>query len=145
MSVALFGVTVQIARLTVAPSMVIAPFLANILHSTFAEVIRVALVKAKIFPLKIEFPPRVAELPTYQNTLHACAPLVKTTMLEPAVVRVVADLKIKTALGSPSASSVTVPVIPNVPAAESYTHAFLVVPPSSVGMVEVTISEDKLL
>jgi len=141
----LFGVAVQIARLTVALSRVTAPFLANTLHSTDAEVIKVALVKARIFPLKTEFAPRVAELPTYQNTLHACAPLVKRTMLEPAVVSVDEDLKIKTALGSPSASSVTVPVIPNVPAAESYTHAFLIVPPSSVGMVAVMISEAKLL
>ncbi len=43
----------------------------------------------------------------------------RLTILAPAVISVEAVLKINTALGSPWASSVRVPVMPNVPAAES--------------------------
>ena len=32
--------------------------------------------------------PRVAELPTCQNTLQACAPLIRLTVLEGAVINV---------------------------------------------------------
>jgi hypothetical protein len=43
------------------------------------------------------------------------------TLLADAVMSVDAALKMNTAFGSPCASRVSVPVIPNVPAAESYT------------------------
>ena len=50
-----------------------------------------------------------------------------------------AILKMKTALAFPPPSSVKVPVIPNVPAAESYVPSVLVVEPSSVATVEVVV------
>lgn len=45
----------------------------------------------------------------------------------------------KTESALPPPSSVKVPVIPNVPAAESYTPSVRVVPPSSVGTVAVVV------
>jgi hypothetical protein len=59
----------------------------------------------------------------------------RLTLLADAVVRVDAIWKMKTASGLPCASSVTVPVIPNVPAAEAYTPGSTVVEPSSVGTI----------
>ncbi len=109
----------HVALVTVFVSNVTAPFRANTLPSTFAPVVSVADVKARIFPLKVEFAPSVAELPTCQKTLHAWAPFTRLTLLAPAVISVEAVLKMKTALELPWASSVRVPVIPNVPAAES--------------------------
>ena len=58
-------------------------------------------VKARRFPRKLVLPPKVAELPTCQKTLHDCAPPIRTTLLEVAVVRVDAILKMKTLLESP--------------------------------------------
>lgn len=66
-------------------------------------------------------------------------PLVRTTWLEDAVIRVEAILKMKTALAFPPPSSVKVPVIPKVPAAESYVPSVRVVPPSSVPIWEVVV------
>jgi hypothetical protein len=60
-------------------------------------------------------------------------------MLEFAVVSVEAVLKIKTAFGSPCASSVNVPVIVNSPSAELYTPGNFVVPPSSDATVEIGV------
>ncbi len=54
-------------------------------------------------------------------------------------MRVDAILKMKTALAFPPPSSVKVPVIPNVPAAESYVPSVRVVPPSSVATWEVAV------
>jgi hypothetical protein len=45
----------------------------------------------------VELVPRVAELPICQKTLQAWAPLMRTTLLLAAVVRVDAALMIKTA------------------------------------------------
>lgn len=56
-------------------------------------------------------------------------------------MRVLAILKMKTALAFPWPLSVKVPVIPNVPAAESYVPSVRVVPPSSVPTVEVVVRE----
>jgi len=109
----------HVALVTVFVSNVTAPFRANTLPSTLAPVVSVADVKARIFPLKVEFVPSVAELPTCQKTLQAWAPFTRLTLLAPAVISVEAVLKMKTALELPWASSVRVPVIPNVPAAES--------------------------
>lgn len=100
-------------------SKVTAPFLASILPSTFAPVVIVADVSAIIFPLKIEFVPSVAELPTCQITLQACAPFRRTILLAPPVISVDADLKIKIALGLFCASRMRVPVIANEPSIES--------------------------
>ena len=45
-------------------------------------------VKAKTVPANDVLVPRVAELPTCQNTLQACAPLIRLTALEGAVIKV---------------------------------------------------------
>ena len=76
-------------------------------------------VNAKICPTKCEFVPRVAELVTCQKTRQNRAPLMSLTLLPDAVISVEADLKMKTALGSPLASSVSVPVIWKVPSYET--------------------------
>ncbi|OGY96820.1 MAG: hypothetical protein A2128_02845 [Candidatus Liptonbacteria bacterium GWC1_60_9] len=76
-----------------------------------------AEVKARMFPLKVEFVPSVAELPTCQKTLQAWAPFMRLTLLLFDVISVEAALKTKTASGSPWASSVRVPAIPNSPSA----------------------------
>ena len=57
--------------------------------------------------------PSVAELPTFQNTLQACAPLTSLTRLADAVISVEPAWKTKAAFGSPWASSVSVPVSPS--------------------------------
>ena len=63
-----------------------------------------------MLPTKVEFVPRVAELPTCQKTLQAWAPLVRTTELAESVVSVEEGAwKIKTAFGSPCASRVSDP------------------------------------
>jgi hypothetical protein len=100
-------------------SIVTAPDRANVLPTMFTPVVTVIDAMARMFPLKDENVPRVAELPTCQKTLQASAPLMRFTMLADAVVSVLAILKMKTASALFSASSVSVPVIPNVPAAES--------------------------
>jgi hypothetical protein len=92
-------------------------------------------VNARMFPRKEELVPSVAELPTCQNTLHACAPPRRLTLLLDAVTSVDAIWKMKTPLGSACASSVRVPVIWNVPDAELYTPGTSVCPPSCVAIV----------
>ena len=51
-------------------SIVTAPFRARALPDTFAPVVRVMLVSARILPMNLVLVPRVAELPTCQNTLQ---------------------------------------------------------------------------
>jgi hypothetical protein len=58
------------------------------LPSTTAPVVAVIVVKARIDPLKVEFVPSVAELPTCQKTLQAWAPLIRFTLLPDAVISV---------------------------------------------------------
>jgi hypothetical protein len=70
-------------------------------------------VNARMVPIKTEDVPRVAELPICQKTLHACAPLTRFTWLADAVVSMDPTWKMKTALGSPWASSVSGPVNPS--------------------------------
>ena len=67
------GVT-QTALVIVLESKVTAPFRANTPPVTFAPVLSVIELNARIFPFKVEFTPRVAELPTCQKILHDCAP-----------------------------------------------------------------------
>ncbi len=67
-------------------------------------------VKAMIVPTKLELVPNVAELPTCQKTLHDWAPLIKTTWLADAVIRVEAIWKMNTASGLPWPSKVSVPL-----------------------------------
>ena len=66
-------------------------------------------VRARMLPVKAEFVPRVAELPTCQNTLQAWAPSVRMTLLAESVTSVEGAWKMKTAFGSPPASSVSDP------------------------------------
>jgi len=78
-----------------------------------APVLSVIDVRARMFPEKFAPVPIVAELPTCQKILQAFAPLSRETLLLLAAPNVEPVWKIHTALGSPRASSVTVPVIPN--------------------------------
>ena len=55
---------------TLLVSIVTAPFRAKALPDTLAPVFRVMLVSARIFPANAVPVPRVAELPTCQNTLQ---------------------------------------------------------------------------
>lgn len=91
-------------------SNVTAPLRASARPSIAALVFTVMDSRARMLPLKKELVSMVAELPTCQNTLQACAPLMSETLLVVAVIRVDPILKMKTAFGSPLASRVTVPV-----------------------------------
>src|ERR1700674_5680788 len=91
----------QVQPLITSESNVTAPFRASALPSRFTPVVTVIEVSARMFPLKTELVPKVAELPTCQKTLQALAPLVRTTWLPLPVVRVDAIWKINTASGLP--------------------------------------------
>jgi len=67
-------------------------------------------VTARMVPTKSVVVPRVAELPTVQNTLQAWAPPSSTTELLDAVVSVEPAWKMNTASASPPALRVKVPV-----------------------------------
>jgi hypothetical protein len=60
--------------------------------------------------LKLEAVPRVAELPTCQNTLQAWAPLVKMMLLADAVISVDATWNTNTDAGLPWPSRVSWPL-----------------------------------
>ena len=68
--------------------------------------------KARIFPTNEDVPPMVADVPTCQNTLAACAPLMSTTLLLTAVVSVLPIWKMNWAFGLFCALSVKTPVSP---------------------------------
>lgn len=93
-------------------SIVTAPFCARALPDTLTSVVRVMLASARILPMNVVFVPSVAELPTCQNTLQGEPPLMITTDEALAVVRVLPIWNTHTALGSPPASRVSVPVNP---------------------------------
>ena len=63
-----------------------------------------------MLPAKAARVRRVAEEVTCQNTLQACAPLVRMTSLSTSAITVEADWKIQTALGLPPPSRMSVPV-----------------------------------
>src|ERR1035437_2773957 len=73
---------------TVLVSKVTAPLRASIRPDAVALVLSVIEVSASIVPNRFELVPRVAELPTCQKQLHACAPLMSTTLLLEAVMSV---------------------------------------------------------
>lgn len=85
--VAVGTVAAQFGAVKVFVSRVTEPFLAKALPSTVDVVVAVIEVKARMFPLKVEAVPNVAELPTCQKTLHALAPLIRFTLLEVAVFK----------------------------------------------------------
>ncbi len=127
--------TEQFGRVMVLLSRVTAPFRASSRPATVAPVLAVIDVRAKMVPTNTEFVPRVAELPTWKKTLHGSAPLMSTMRLADAVIRVLADWKMNTALGLPCASSVSVPVRESV--VPVYTPATSVWPPRSAVTVAV--------
>jgi hypothetical protein len=113
--VVVVGVVVQVELVMVLVSRVTSPLRASSRPSMVTPVVAAIDVRARMVPTKVELVPSVAELPTCQNTLQALAPLIKATTLDEAVINVLADWKMNTALGSPWASRVTVPVNPSVP------------------------------
>ena len=102
-------VSAGIPNPTILESKVTAPVRANSRPSTAAPVVTVMEAKARMFPLKTEAVPSVAELPTCQKMLAALAPPLRITWRPEVVVRVDAIWKIQTALASPWASSVRSP------------------------------------
>jgi hypothetical protein len=131
------GVVEQADALIVSSMRVTSPFRANTRPFTVTPEPSVIVVNAMTVPTKVG-PFRVAELPTCQNTLHADAPPVRLTVLLVPAVRVDPVWKMKTALGSPSAFRVRVPVRPSAPSElVSYTPGARVSPvrsaPSWVG------------
>jgi hypothetical protein len=64
-------------------------------------------------PLKVEYVPRVAELPTCQKMLAGFALPMRTTLLPVPVVRELATWKIKTLFAFPWPSSVRTPAMPS--------------------------------
>jgi hypothetical protein len=111
-------------------SMVTAPVWARTRPLTDAPVVRVTDVKARIVPANWLFVPRVAELVTCQNTLHADAPFSSTTLLPAAVVSAELTWMMKTEPASPAPLSVSVPVRARLDGAW-YTPATRVAPPRS--------------
>ena len=96
-----------------------------------APVFAVMLVSAYTCPMNVEFTPIVAELPTRQYTLHACAPFARVIVLPTEVIAVDAAWNTKTAVGSPCASKITFPEFVKVPAAAAYVPARSVRPARS--------------
>src|SRR6202035_764583 len=81
---------------------VTAPFCAKALPQVMlAPLFRVMLVSARIFPANLVVVPRVAELPTCQNTFGSPRLLLKITAELLAVVSVLPIWKTNTALGLP--------------------------------------------
>src|SRR4051812_16501087 len=90
-------------------SSVIAPVCVRARPSITAPVFNEMDMEARMFPLKIDVVPRVAELPTCQKILAALAPPERTILVPANVVRVEPIWRIQTAFGSPPASRVTFP------------------------------------
>ena len=86
---------------TMLLSSVTAPVCAKALPDTLAPVFKVMLVSARMFPMNEVVVPRVAELPTCQNTLQPEPPLMMFTDELLAVVSVLPIWKMKTALALP--------------------------------------------
>jgi hypothetical protein len=112
--VVVVGPVAQPALVMVLVSKVTAPLRANRRPCTVAAVVAVMDVVARTVPMSADRVPKVAELPTCQNTLQAWIPLRTATLLLEAVMSVDGDWKMNTAFGSPLVSRVRVPVIPSV-------------------------------
>ena len=121
----------QVGTVMVLESSVTAPLRANTLPRSVAPVSSVAEASAMIVPTKLLVVPRVAELPTCQKTLHACAPFSSTTLLPEAEIKVEPAWKIKTASASPPPFRVTDPVSAMADATW-YTPGANVAPPRSL-------------
>jgi hypothetical protein len=81
---------VQLGRFIWLLSRVTAPLRARSLPNMTAPVVAVTEVNASTVPTKTELVPSVAELVTCQNTLHALPPLITVTLLDEAVISVLA-------------------------------------------------------
>jgi hypothetical protein len=95
------GTVPQVELVNTLLSNVTEAFLAKARPSTVALVLRVIAVKARMLPTKEVLVPRVADEPTCQNTLHACAPPVRTTELPEPVMSVLPAWKMNTEAESP--------------------------------------------
>ena len=73
---------------TILELKVTAPSLANALPINSAPLFSVMEVVAKMVPANLESVPSVAELPTCQKTLLACAPPINNTLLPTLVPKV---------------------------------------------------------
>jgi hypothetical protein len=103
-------VIAQLGAVIVSSSRVTDPLRASARPTMVSPVSTEMDVRARMVPVKAEFVPRVAELPTCQNTLQAWAPLVRMTLLPESVTSVEEGAwKMKTAFGSPPASRVSDP------------------------------------
>ena len=91
-------------------SSVTAPFRAKARPCTVAPVVTVIEVSARMLPTNTELVPNVAELPTCQNTLQACAALINDTLLPELVMRLELVWKIHTEFGLPAPSSTNGPL-----------------------------------
>ena len=79
---------------------VTAPFRARARPFTLTPLFIVIDVRARMVPVNVELDPSVAELVTCQKMLHGCAPLIRLTELDDAVMRSDVAWKIQTELGS---------------------------------------------
>jgi hypothetical protein len=95
--------TVLSSRVTVAPNAKTPPL-------DTASVLSVTEAAARIFPWNTLPVPKVAELPTCQNTLHANPPPVSRTLDPDAVVREDPIWKYHASLAEPVPTRVKVPV-----------------------------------
>ena len=95
-------------------SSVTLPLRASARPWTVAPVCTEIDVRARIVPMNAVPVPSVAELPTCQNTLHALAPLISTTLLFEAVISVDPAWNRNTESDWPCPSRVRVPVSPRV-------------------------------
>jgi len=100
----------QVGVVMVSVSRVTAPLRARTRPSMVTPVVTVMSVKARMLPRNVEPVPRVAELPTCQNTLQAWAPLVSSTRLAEPVVSVDPAWNTNAAFGFPPASRVRAPL-----------------------------------
>ena len=94
-------------------SSVTSPFRAKALPNTFAPVCSAMSVSATIFPTKSALVPIVAELPTCQYTLQKLPPLIMRTVEPLWIVSADGTWKMNSAVGSPWASRVRVPLTAN--------------------------------
>jgi hypothetical protein len=99
----------HVGVLNVSVSSVTAPLRARARPCTVTPVVTLIDVRARIVPTNVDPVPRVAELPTCQNTLHCCAPLINVTVLPDAVMSVESVWKMNTEFGSPAPSRVKLP------------------------------------
>jgi hypothetical protein len=132
------GGVAQVGAVIVSVSRLTCPLRASTRPAMVSPVVTEIDVRARTVPMKEEWVPRVAELPTCQNTLQAWAPLMRRMLLAESVVRLEGAWKMKTALGSPPPFRVSLPWTSSVEDA-LYTPATSAGPPLPImdGMLAV--------